>query len=229
MEKATDTPRHIILDLDTGIDDALALAYALGSPEVELLGVTTVYGNVKVEQSVRNTLAILDLLGHPEVPVFIGESHSSTTDSYDVPEISAFIHGKNGIGEAEIFDSERTASEQGAVDFIIEAIHTYGKDLCYIPTGPLTNLAAAINKDASIVSEVGHVVMMGGALTVNGNVSSAAEANVWKDPEAADLVFKSGIPLTMVGLDVTLKTLLTAQGMPSGKSLVLRPVPSWPR
>lgn len=203
------TPKYIILDLDTGIDDALALAYALGSPEVELLGVTTTFGNVEIGKSVRNVLAVLDLLGHLEIPVFVGESCGIAVETYQPGEISVFIHGDNGIGEAEIPDSTRTASDQGAVDFLIESVHTYGKDLCYIPTGPLTNLAVAINKDSSIVDEIGNVVMMGGALTVSGNVSQAAEANVYHDPEAADLVFKSGIPLTMVGLDVTLKTLLT--------------------
>lgn len=219
--------KKMILDLDTGVDDALAISYALGSPEVELIGITGTYGNVLIEQGVRNSLAILDLLGHPEVPVFVGESHSRATDGFEVLDISAFIHGANGIGDVEIPDSPRKPSEQSAVDFIIESVHTYGKDLYYVPTGPLTNLAAAIDKDPTIVGEIGRVVLMGGALTVCGNCNGWMEANISQDPEAADLVFKSGIPATMVGLDVTLQTLLTYKetatwrdlGTPAGKFL----------
>ncbi len=199
----------MILDLDTGIDDALAIAYAVGSPEVDLIGITGTYGNVLVEQGVRNSLAILDLLGRPDVPVFRGIEHSSTTESFEVLPISAFIHGVNGIGEVEIPDSDRTPDPRSAVDFIIEATEKYGKDLVYVPTGPLTNLAAAIKKEPSIVEKIGRVVLMGGALTACGNVNAWSEANISQDPDAADFVFRSGIPATMVGLDVTLQTLLT--------------------
>lgn len=201
--------KKMILDLDTGIDDALAIAYALGSPEVELIGITGTYGNVLMEQGLRNSLAITDLLGHPEVPVFPGIDHARAAEGFEVLEISAFIHGKNGIGEVEIPDSARKPEAMSAVDFIIESVHAYGKDLVYVPTGPLTNLAAAIEKDPTIVGKIGRVVLMGGALTVCGNCNAWMEANISQDPEAADLVFKSGIPATMVGLDVTLQTLLT--------------------
>ncbi|MBY4797423.1 nucleoside hydrolase [Collinsella sp. AGMB00827] len=199
----------MILDLDTGVDDALAIAYALGSPEIELIGITGTYGNVLMEQGVHNSLAILDLLGHPEVPVFRGIDHSRTTSGFEVLEISAFIHGKNGIGDVEIPPSPRTADPRSAADFIIESVHTYGKDLVYVPTGPLANLAAAIERDPSIKTKIGNVVLMGGALTVPGNVNPFTEANISQDPEAAHLVFTSGIPTVMVGLDVTLQTLLT--------------------
>lgn len=201
--------KKLILDLDTGIDDALAIAYALGSPEIELIGITGTYGNVLMEQGVRNALAITDLLGHPEVKVYPGIPHSSTTDSFSVLEISAFIHGVNGIGEVTIPDSSRQPETQSAVDFIIEAVKQYGKDLIYVPTGPLTNLAAALKKAPEIKDEIGRVVLMGGALTVCGNVNAWTEANISQDPDAADYVFRSGIPATMIGLDVTLQTLLT--------------------
>ncbi|PKU92458.1 nucleoside hydrolase [Bifidobacterium pseudolongum subsp. globosum] len=199
----------MILDLDTGVDDALAISYALGSPEVELIGITGTYGNVLMEQGVRNALAITELLGHPEVKVYRGLDHSSTTDSFQVLEISSFIHGRNGIGEAVIADPTREAEGTPAVDFIIDAVKTYGKDLVYVPTGPLTNLDAAIARAPEIVDEIGRVVLMGGALTVPGNVNAWTEANISQDPDAADRVFRSGIPATMVGLDVTLQTLLT--------------------
>lgn len=152
--------KKMILDLDTGVDDALAISYALGSPEVELIGITGTYGNVLMEQGVRNALAITELLGHPEVKVYRGLDHSSTTDSFQVLEISSFIHGQNGIGEVVIADSTRDAEDTPAVDFIIDAAKTYGKDLVYVPTGPLTNLDAAIARAPEIVDEIGRVVLM---------------------------------------------------------------------
>ena len=133
--------KKLILDLDTGVDDALAISYALGSPEVELIGITGTYGNVLVEQGVRNALAVTDLLGHPEVKVYQGLPHSSTTDHFEVLPVSAFIHGDNGIGDVDIPDSNRSVETESAVDFIIDAVKTYGKDLVYVPTGPMTNLS----------------------------------------------------------------------------------------
>ena len=204
--------RKIILDLDTGIDDALAIAYALGSPELDLIGITATYGNVLVEQSVRNSLAVLEILGRTDVPVFIGVSHSRTADSFTPARISALVHGGNGIGEVEIPDARRVAERRSAVDFIIESVHRYGEDLIYIPTGASTNIVAAFEKDPTIKDVMGPIVMMGGALTVEGNVNRWTEANISQDPEAADLLFRSGIEVIMVGLDVTHQTLLTKAG-----------------
>ena len=201
--------KKMILDLDTGVDDALAISYALGSPEVELIGITGTYGNVLVEQGVRNALAVTDLLGHPEVKVYQGLPHSSTTDHFEVLPISAFIHGDNGIGDVEIPDSSRSVETESAVDFIIDAVKTYGKDLVYVPTGPMTNIEAALKKAPEIKDEIGQIVLMGGALTVPGNCNACMEANISQDPEAADYLFRSGAPTTMIGLDVTLQTLLT--------------------
>lgn len=201
--------KKLILDLDTGVDDALAIFYALGSPEIELIGITGTYGNVLVEQGVRNALAVTDLLGHPEVKVYQGLPHSSTTDHFDVLPISAFIHGENGIGDVTIPDSNRSVETESAVDFIIDAVKTYGKDLVYVPTGPMTNIAAALDKAPEIKDEIGEIVLMGGALTVPGNVNAWTEANISQDPDAADRLFRSGAPVTMIGLDVTLQTLLT--------------------
>ena len=201
--------KKLILDLDTGVDDALAISYALGSPEIELIGITGTYGNVLVEQGVRNALAITDLLGHPEVKVYQGLPHSSTTDSFSVLPVSAFIHGENGIGDVTIPDSKREVETESAVDFIIDAVKTYGKDLIYVPTGPMTNIQAALKKAPEIKDEIGRIVLMGGALTVPGNCNACMEANISQDPEAADYLFRSGAPTTMIGLDVTLQTLLT--------------------
>lgn len=201
--------KKMILDLDTGIDDALALAYAIADPAVDLIGIISSYGNTLVETAGENSLKLLELLGQTDVPVFLGESHSSTTDHFDVMEISQLIHGKNGIGEVELPTANRTLETQSGVDFLIEAAHKYQDDLILIPTGPMTNLDAAIAKDPSIAELIGNITFMGGALTVPGNVTPFTEANINQDAEAADRVFRSPAKMTMIGLDVTLRTLLT--------------------
>ncbi|MCC4507919.1 nucleoside hydrolase [Limosilactobacillus reuteri] len=201
--------RKMILDLDTGVDDALAIAYALADPEVDLIGIISSYGNNLLDVCAENSLKLLELLGHTDIPVFKGLPHSCTTDHFDVMQVSKDIHGDNGIGDVELPAPSRALEEQSGVDFYIEAAHKYSKDLIIIPTGPMTNLAAALKKDPEIANLIGNVTFMGGALTVEGNVTPVAEANINQDPKAADEVMKSNLPLTMVGLDVTLRTLLT--------------------
>lgn len=202
--------RKLILDLDTGIDDALALAYALGSEELDLIGVTGTYGNVLVEDGVRNALAILELFGRTDVPVFAGPGHARAQESFEVQKISAFIHGANGIGEAVLDDATRAPEATDAVDFLIDSVARHGDDLVIVPTGPSTTIAAAIEASESFARD-SHIVMMGGALTVPGNVTAWAEANVHQDPEATDILFRRAKNVTMIGLDVTLQTLLTRQ------------------
>lgn len=201
--------RKMILDLDTGVDDALAIAYALADPEVDLIGIVSSYGNNLLDVCAENSLKLLELLGHTDIPVFKGLPHSCTTEHFDVMQVSKDIHGDNGIGDVELPAPSRALEEQSGVDFYIETAHKYGKDLIIIPTGPMTNLAAALKKDPEIADLIGNVTFMGGALTVEGNVTPVAEANINQDPKAADEVMKSNLPLTMVGLDVTLRTLLT--------------------
>lgn len=195
----------IILDLDTGIDDAMALAYALAHPDLELIGVTGTYGNVPVELGVRNSQALLELLGADDVPVFVGP----VREGFQVADISAFIHGRNGLGEV-LLPPPRRAPQGDAVDFLLQSVREHGDDLVIVPTGPSTSCAAAMRKDPEFARNA-HLVMMGGALTVPGNVTPYAEANVWQDPEATDYVFRHAQDLTMVGLDVTLRTLLTKE------------------
>ena len=201
--------KKAILDLDTGIDDALALAYALGSPELEVIGVTCTYGNVLLETGAANNLALLELFGAPEVPVYLGEPHAVKRDGFEVLEISAFIHGANGIGEVALEKARAEARERG-VDFLIDSVREHGDDLVIIATGPLTNIAAAAAKDSAFADNA-HIVIMGGALTVPGNVSPWAEANINQDPDAANDVFRAAADVTMIGLDVTLQTLLTTR------------------
>ena len=191
----------LILDLDTGIDDAFALAYALASPEVELIGVTCTYGNVLVDVGVRNTLALLELFGRTDVPVYAGPSPAG----WEVAEVSAFIHGAQGLGEVSL-PAPAGGSAGSAVDFLVSAVRAHD-DLVIVPTGPSTTIAAALEDE--YFATHARLVMMGGALTVPGNVRPWAEANVWQDPEATDLLFRKAADVTMIGLDVTLQTLLT--------------------
>lgn len=203
--------RKMILDLDTGVDDALAIALAVADPRVDLIGIISSYGNTLAETSAQNSLNLLHVLGIDDVPVFLGETHSSTTDSFEVMQISKEIHGNNGVGNMELPKSPRPIEEQSGVDFLIEAAHKYNEDLIFVPTGPLTNLAAAIKKDPEVAKLIGNTTLMGGALTVPGNVTPFTEANIHQDPEAADYAFTRQENLTMVGLDVTLRTLLTKE------------------
>ena len=201
----------MILDLDTGIDDALAIAYALGLPGVELIGVTNCFGNVTIDIAVQNTLDLLELLGHPEVPVFEGASRPWGADGYTLAPHKFKIHGQNGIGNVELPRAKAQKSAVSAVDFILDSARRYGPDLALVATAPLTNLANAIAKDKNAVGRIGRISIMGGALTVPGNRTPFAEANICDDARAARAVMESGIPLTLVGLDATLKTRVTGR------------------
>lgn len=202
--------RKIILDLDTGIDDALALAYALGSPGLELLAVTGTYGNVTVEQGVANTLSLLDLLARPDIPVYAGPGHASDRQGFEVLEISRFIHGGNGIGNVDVARSGRGVQAGSAVDFLIGAVESHGDDLVIVSTGPSTTVAQAMKQSEDFAHNA-HIVFMGGALTVPGNVTPWSEANVHQDPLASDYMLRQSRDISMVGLDVTLQTLLTTE------------------
>lgn len=215
----------VLLDLDTGIDDALALAYVLGSPEVELVGVVASYGNVTMETAARNTRALLELLGHPGVPVYLGADRPlGASDPFQPPAGVRRIHGEDGLGGQGNKCRPRTPPSAEAVSSLkMAGVHTI--DCCYVPAGPLTNLALALRAAPGPVAELPRVTFMGGALAVPGNVTPCAEANVRNDPEAADIVLRSGLPTRMVGLDVTHQVILTreetaawrALGTPAGR------------
>ena len=128
--------KKMILDLDTGVDDALAIAYAVAAPDVDLIGIVSSYGNNLLNVCAKNSLKLLELLGQPDVPVYLGLPHSSTSDHFDVMQVSKDIHGDNGIGDVELPAPKRQVETESGVDFYIEAAHKYGKDLIIIPTGP---------------------------------------------------------------------------------------------
>jgi purine nucleosidase len=198
----------MILDVDTGIDDALAIAYAVASPEIELLAITVSYGNTPIGNAFRNTCELLKLM-KVQVPTYKGADKPLSRSA----DFTGIFHGRDGLGGTlgEVIHPDQTLAN--AVEFIIEQAHLYGKELTIVTTGPLTNLAHAITKDPSIVALIGSVVIMGGAVMTPGNVTKFAEANIIVDAEAASIVLESELPITLVGLDVTRKTLLTGEDM----------------
>ncbi|WP_059104305.1 nucleoside hydrolase [Shouchella shacheensis] len=198
--------KNVILDVDTGVDDALALAYAVHSPELHILGVTTTFGNTSVREATRNTLQLLQMLGAEDIPVFKGIEETLT--GCTTPDKTTWIHGENGLGDAQLLSTERQAEDMSAHDFMISTVHKHPNDITILTTANQGNLARAIQKDSEIIHLVDDVILMGGAVTVPGNITPYAEANIYHDPEAAQFTFQSGIPMTIVGLDVTLKTLL---------------------
>lgn len=208
----------MILDVDTGIDDALAIAYAIGKEEVDLIGITTVFGNVNVYDASRNSLNILKLLDSENIPVYKGAEHSVSSSGYEQKRGGKIFHGSNGIADLTL-ESSIYDYKEGAVDFILDAVKKYEKDLTIVATGPLTNIAEAIKKSPETMRKVKKIVIMGGALTVPGNVSPFAEANFSQDAESADVVLNSGIAVTLIGLDVTLKTLLARDDVKTWESL----------
>lgn len=208
--------KKILLDMDVGIDDSVALAYAIASPDIELVGLSATFGNVHVGQSVCNARFLLDLLGARDVQVQAGLACPLDTERFYRSEDVVRIHGADGVGNiGEKYGVPVPASNQldaagSGVDLILDAARRYGSDLTLVPTGPLTNVAAAIRRDPQAIAGTAGIVMMGGALTVTGNVTSAAEANIISDPLACKEVLESGVPVTMVGLDVTMRTHLTS-------------------
>ena len=195
--------KHVLIDTDPGVDDALALLLAFGSPELKIEGVTTVVGNVSLELANLNALKLLEFLGAVDVPVASGAAEPLVREAVD----GIGIHGEAGLGEAALPESTLKLSGRSAVQLIVEKAEELGGRLTIIPIGPLTNIASAIREKPGIVDEVEGLVIMGGAFSLtpygHGNMNAVAEYNIWHDPEAAKIVFDSGIPVKAVGLDVT--------------------------
>jgi inosine-uridine nucleoside N-ribohydrolase len=190
-------PIKIILDCDPGHDDAIALILALGSPELELVGVTTVAGNQTLEKTTANAIRVLEHVGRTDIPLAAGADRPLVREA----RIAANVHGETGLDGPDLPPAQGKPVDQHAVDFMAERIEP---DVVLVPTGPLTNVALLLARYPDVRPE--RIVLMGGAIA-EGNVTPAAEFNIWGDPEAAARVFASGIGLTMVGLDVTHKAL----------------------
>jgi inosine-uridine nucleoside N-ribohydrolase len=201
---AQTAPRRVIIDTDPGVDDAMAILLALNSPELKVEALTVVPGNVEGPQGLENALKIVSLAGRCDVPVAGGAQHP-----LDQKLITAqFWHGKNGLAGVDLPAPKCKADARFAPDLIIEMVHKYPHQITLIPVGPLTNIALAVSKDPGIVSLVKDIVIMGGSIT-GGNVDGAAEANIYNDPEAAQIVFNAGWVVTMIGSDVGERTLIT--------------------
>lgn len=200
--------QKIIIDTDPGIDDSMAIFFALNSPELEVIGLTTVFGNVHVDLAVTNALRLLEIAGRTDIPVAKGAANP-LAGTYDNPP--TFIHGDDGQGNVHLPPPSTADITQSSAQFIIEQVMAAPNEITLVPIGPLTNIALALRLEPRIVQNVKQVVLMGGNALVPGNASPAAEANIHDDPEAADVVFGAGWPLTMVGLDVTTKASMTDQ------------------
>lgn len=198
--------RKIIIDTDPGQDDAVAILLALGSPELEVLGITCVAGNVPLALTTRNARIVCELAGRRDVKVFAGCDRPLLR-----PLVTAeYVHGKTGLDGIALPEPTMALQDQHAVDFLIETLRAEAPGtvtLC--PLGPLTNIATAFRRAPEIVSKVERIVLMGGAYFEVGNTTPAAEFNIYVDPQAAEIVFKSGAPLVVVPLDATHKALTT--------------------
>jgi len=208
-------PIPLILDVDTGVDDALAILYALASPEVTLIGATTVMGNVDVDHTTENTLAVLELCGYADVEVAKGAGRPLVRDHMAFP----VVHGARGLGEAELPPASRSPSDRDAARLLVETARERPGEVLLVATGPLTNVALALAEEPALPELLKGFAIMGGAFDHQGNVTPAAEANIWVDPEAAQAVFRGfagaaddKLPVC-VGLDVTERVKLDRGGV----------------
>src|SRR3954471_18861238 len=196
------TPTPIILDCDPGHDDAFALMLAVASPELDLVGVTTVAGNQTLDKTTANALRVLELCGRGDVPVAEGAADPLVR----LRDVAAHVHGESGLDGPDLPPPSGTPVEEHAVDFLARLIREREGALTLVPTGPLTNIALLLAMHPEARPE--RIVLMGGSIG-EGNRTPAAEFNIWADPEAARRVFESGIDVTMIGLDVTHQALIT--------------------
>ncbi|KAK9289056.1 hypothetical protein L1049_017527 [Liquidambar formosana] len=200
-------PKKIIIDTDPGIDDAMAIFLALRSPEVEVIGLTTIYGNVYTTLATRNALHLLEIAGRTDIPVAEG-SHVTITKGTKL-RIADFVHGADGLGNQNFPPPKAKPIAESAAAFIVQQANLYPGKVTVVALGPLTNIALAIELDPAFPKKIGQIVLLGGAFAVNGNVNPAAEANIFGDPDAADVVFTSGADVLAVGINVTHQVVLT--------------------
>jgi purine nucleosidase len=221
-----DAKTKLIIDVDTGIDDALALLHACASAEADILAVTTLSGNVGLAHATRNTRAVLALAERTDIPVWAGAARPILREAED----ASYVHGGSGLGQAQLPEPPSSTDARHAVDQILALAKQHRGEVVLAPTGPLTNIAAALLREPDLAKWLKRVVLMGGAFREGGNTTPAAEFNIWHDPEAARIVFRAfgeegAAPLIAVGLDVTRK----AQLLPEHLSALKHRVASTPR
>lgn len=188
----------VLIDTDPGHDDAIAILLALASPEVEVLGITTVGGNSGLENTTRNALTVLEVAERTDIPVASGCDHPLVRPLH----VADHVHGRSGMDGPELDPPTTRPVDAHAVDFLAEQVQASSEPVTLVPIGPLTNIALFLRRYPRLTEAIGRVVLMGGAIGL-GNTTPAAEFNIWSDPEAAHIVFGSGLDITMVGLDVT--------------------------
>ncbi|MDQ6435775.1 nucleoside hydrolase [Mesorhizobium sp. LHD-90] len=211
--------RKIIIDTDPGQDDAVAILLALASPELDVLGLTAVAGNVPLHLTEKNAMKICELAGKPDTKVFAGAVRPLVRQLVTAEE----VHGKTGLNGPDLPEPTMKLQEQHAVDFIIETImREQPATVTLCPLGPLTNIALAISREPRIAPRIQEIVLMGGGLFEGGNVTPTAEFNIYVDPHAADIVMKCGAPIVMMPLDVTHQALTTAKRIAALRALGTR-------
>src|SRR5512144_2605775 len=196
--------QRIIIDTDPGVDDSLTFLLALASPEIKLEALTTTQGNVTVDKATRNALSVLELGHASHVPVARG----SELPLVQPLRASDYVHGESGIGNSKLPEPKTNPVSRHAVDYLIERVLAEPNEISIFPIAPLTNIAMAIRKEPRFARSVQELVIMGGAILEHGNITPQAEFNIYVDPHAAHIVFHSGIPITLIPLDVTHKCLL---------------------
>lgn len=196
----------VYLDVDTGIDDALAILLAVKHPALEVRGITTVVGNVDLEQVTRNTLQVLEVVGAPDIPVVSG----ATRPLLAPPRSSAAVHGADGLGNSQLPQPSRKPAGSDAVAFLRDELLSAPEPVALVTLGPLTNIALLLQAAPEVKTKISKIAMMGGAVGV-GNATAVAEFNIFHDPEAADIVFESGVPILMYGLEVFRRVLFTKE------------------
>lgn len=201
-------PIRILIDTDPGIDDAMAIFYALASPELEVVGLTTVFGNAHTPVCTSNALRLLEIAGRPDIPVAEG-AHRPLAMNFRGP--ADFVHGADGQGDIDDVAPTTSAIEADAVQFIVDTVMASPGDITLVPIGPLTNIAQALSYEPRLAENLAGIVLMGGNAFCGGNASPAAEANIINDPDAADIVFGAHCPVVMAGLDVTERTHMSAE------------------
>ncbi|HZE30469.1 MAG TPA: nucleoside hydrolase [Actinoallomurus sp.] len=200
-------PIPVIIDTDPGLDDALALLLALGSPEIDVIGVTTVAGNTTLANATVNALRVLELAGRTDIPVAAGAPRGLIREAFRTAES---FHGADGLGGLPLPPPSTRPVDAHAVDFIAERLLASTEPVTVVAIGPLTNIALLAATRPEAAARIGRLVVMGGAAR-GGNMTPTSEFNVWADPEAAHRVFAAGLPLTMVGLDVTDRAVVTSR------------------
>ena len=196
----------LILDVDTGIDDAFAVLFAALHPEVNLLGITCVDGNTNVDQVVANTFKVLDAAGAGDIPVARG----AVRPLLGVSQYAEYVHGGDGMGDLGIAPSNRRVDPRSAVELLRDLIETSQDPVTLVPVAPLTNIALFLRAFPESAKKIHRIVLMGGSASA-GNATASAEFNIWHDPEAAAIVFQSGVPITMYGLDVFMRPGITSE------------------